>query len=246
MLKAGIDIGSRTIKLVLLEDEEILRQQVVLNTYDPVAVCKQLLDGLAYDSLVATGYGRHLFENYWDCHTITEIKAVSIGCRNIFKDCRTILDIGGQDTKAISLDKNGKIKKFEMNDRCAAGTGKFLEIVSTALGFSMEDFIANAQKAEKAVKINSMCTVFAESEIISLVSRGTSRENLAAGLHESIVTKCISMLDRVGISDPIAFCGGVAHNSYIKSLLETKLSKQILIAENPQIVAAYGCALCAE
>jgi len=243
MIHAGIDIGSRTIKLVVLENQSVTKQMVKLNTHDPISVCKKMLDGVSYDSLVATGYGRHLFANYWDCNVITEIKAVSIGCRNIFPECKSILDIGGQDTKAVALDNNGKIRKFDMNDKCAAGTGKFLEVVSTALGFNMQDFIENAENSTESVTINSMCTVFAESEIISMVARGVDRGSLASGLHESIAKKCSAMLERIAISDQLVFCGGVAHNRYLKTLLEKRLNKNIHIPENPQTVAAYGCAL---
>ncbi|MDZ7264639.1 MAG: 3-hydroxyacyl-ACP dehydratase, partial [candidate division KSB1 bacterium] len=140
MKSAGIDIGSRTVKLVVLEDGKITHIRKGENSFDPLKVCAEFLQGVDYDVITATGYGRHLFSQHYPCEVISEIKAFASGARHLFPNCRTILDIGGQDTKAISLAVDGKLLKFEMNDKCAAGTGRFLEIMAMALGYSLTDF----------------------------------------------------------------------------------------------------------
>ena len=166
------------------------------------------MEGERYDRLVATGYGRHLFERYYECRVVTEIKAVSLGARALFSDARTILDIGGQDTKSIALDEAGRMAKFEMNDKCAAGTGKFLEVMATALGYTMADFVGAGKSASASRKINAMCTVFAESEVIGLVARETPRDELARGLHEAVAARATAMLKRVEIQPEIVFAAG--------------------------------------
>jgi predicted CoA-substrate-specific enzyme activase len=136
MRTAGIDIGSRTIKLVTVEGEEIIFSLIVDTTHDPLEQCKRLMGQTHFDRILATGYGRHLFEIEFDVLTVTEIKAFARGAKVMFPGCRTILDIGGQDTKAIALDERGGVSKFEMNDRCAAGTGIFLEVIAKTLGYN--------------------------------------------------------------------------------------------------------------
>ncbi|MBU4352822.1 MAG: 3-hydroxyacyl-ACP dehydratase, partial [Nanoarchaeota archaeon] len=176
---AGIDIGSRTIELVVLKDREIIEIKQADSGFDPIARAKELLEGVEHDHIIATGYGRHLFELLFDAPTVTEIKAYAVGARALFPEVRTILDIGGQDSKAISVNDYGKVIKFEMNDRCAAGTGKFLEIMAQALGYSLDQFGDESLKAEKEIQISSMCTVFAESEVTSLVAKGEARQDIA-------------------------------------------------------------------
>jgi len=140
MRTAGIDIGSRTIKLVVVDKGSIINSLMAETTHDPLDQCKTLMARTSYDRILATGYGRHFFETHYNVSTITEIKAFARGAKMIFPDCRTILDIGGQDTKAIALDERGNVSKFEMNDRCAAGTGMFLEVIARALGYDLEGF----------------------------------------------------------------------------------------------------------
>lgn len=243
MRVAGIDIGSRTIKLVISENDEVIETEVRLNSYDPLNVCREMLDNRSYDALVATGYGRHLFARHFDCQVVTEIRAVALGARARFSDCRAILDIGGQDTKAIALDENGRVGKFEMNDKCAAGTGRFLEVMATALGYTLEEFAENALKAEKAKTINAMCTVFAESEVIGLLARDTPREELARGLHLAVAKRAVGMLRRVSDSGPVAFCGGTAKNACLARLIEEAYGSSVSIADDPQTIAALGCTL---
>lgn len=243
MRYAGIDIGSRTIELVVLKNREIVETKQADSGFDPMAQTKELLDGVKHDHIMATGYGRHLFELSLDAPTVTEIKAYAVGARFLFSDVRTILDIGGQDSKAISVNNEGKVIKFEMNDRCAAGTGKFLEIMAHALGFGIDEFGVEALKATNNIQISSMCTVFAESEVTSLVAKGEDRRGIALGLHRSVVSRAVGMLKRVCSDGNIFFAGGVAKNSCMRNLLENALEQKITVPQNPQMVGALGAAL---
>lgn len=245
MRVAGIDIGSRTIELVVLNQRGIVLSKRADSGFDPTAGVKKLLEEVDYDRIMATGYGRHLFELSFVAPTVTEIKAYAMGAQAMFRGVRTILDIGGQDSKAIAVNGVGKVTKFEMNDRCAAGTGKFLEIMASSLGYSLDDFGREALKAEKELQISSMCTVFAESEVTSLLAKGENRREIAMGLHHSVVRRAAGMLRRVLVEGPVVFAGGVARNACMRHLLEETLEKEITVPEDPQMVGAYGAALLA-
>ena len=241
---AGIDIGSRTIELVIIDDSGKIVENFQADTgFDPARTAGEMLNQIEYDRIMATGYGRNLFEINFDAPTVTEIKAHATGARAFFHDLRTIIDMGGQDSKAISLFENGKVKKFEMNDRCAAGTGKFLEIMAKTLGYDINDFGDEALKAEEDIAISSMCTVFAESEVTSLIAKGQNRRNIAKGLHASVVNRAAGMINRISPEGDIVFTGGVAKNPCMRELLSKKLGRNIFAPENPQLVGAYGAAL---
>jgi predicted CoA-substrate-specific enzyme activase len=243
---AGIDIGSRTIKLVVVDSSGKILEQFQSDTgFDPMTTANAFIARVSFDKIMATGYGRNLFELSFDAPTVTEIKAHARGAWTEFPDARTVLDIGGQDSKAISLFDTGKVKKFEMNDRCAAGTGKFLEIMAATLGFEMADFGAQALAAEKDLLISSMCTVFAESEVTSLIARGEDRKAIARGLHTSVIRRAAGMINRVSSDGPIVFTGGVAKNPCMVQLLAGRLDREIRIPSDPQLAGAYGAALLA-
>lgn len=241
----GLDIGSRTIKKVVCENGRITETQKEINTHDPLGVCREMLGKVNGDCIIATGYGRHLLGRYYRCGTVSEIKAFARGAFTLCDSCRTVLDIGGQDTKAISLDSKGRILKFHMNDKCAAGTGRFLEIMAMALGLSMDDFILEAVSADVAENINSMCAVFAESEVISMIARGSSRAGIAMGIHKAAANRALALLEKVSIKGDILFAGGVALNQCMRKLLEGALGRHIIIPGDPQLVGALGCALIA-
>jgi (R)-2-hydroxyacyl-CoA dehydratese activating ATPase len=243
---AGIDIGSRTIELVVVDDSGSIVTSLQTDTgFDPMAAAKNLIHGVAYDCIMATGYGRNLFEISFDTLTVTEIKAHATGARALFPDALAVLDIGGQDSKAISLFESGKVKKFEMNDRCAAGTGKFLEIMARTLGFDIETFGQEALLAEKDLAISSMCTVFAESEVTSLIAKGQNRREIARGIHTSVIQRAAGMINRVSTTGDIVFTGGVAQNPCMRRFLEETLGRKVLVPEDPQLVGALGAALLA-
>jgi predicted CoA-substrate-specific enzyme activase len=244
---AGIDIGSRTIELVVVNGAgAIVASRQADTGFDPIAEAKRLIDGVRNDRIMATGYGRTLFETHFNAPTVTEIKAHAKGARAFFPDARTVLDIGGQDSKAISLFENGKVKKFEMNDRCAAGTGKFLEIMAQNLGYEVADFGDEALRAEKGLQISSMCTVFAESEVTTLIAKGKSRREIALGLHLSVIRRAAGMVKRISSNGEIVFTGGVAKNPCMRALLEEKLGRSIRPPKDPQMVGAFGAALLAK
>ncbi len=243
---AGIDIGSRSIELVVVDGLGDMVESLQADTgFDPMAEAGKLIDGARFDRIVATGYGRSLFEIAFDSPTITEIKAHARGARAFFPEAETVLDIGGQDSKAIALFANGRVKKFEMNDRCAAGTGKFMEIMAKTLGFTIEAFGREALIAKAELNISSMCTVFAESEVTSLIAKGQNTREIARGLHASVIRRVAGMVNRVSSEGDIVFTGGVAKNPCMQHLLEQKLGRKILVPADPQCVGALGAALLA-
>ncbi|MCB1162864.1 MAG: acyl-CoA dehydratase activase [Candidatus Krumholzibacteriia bacterium] len=247
MRTAGVDIGSRSIELVLLEDGEPLLARREDSTFDPLAQCERLLGELdaagGAEAVTVTGYGRELFASRWPARIVTEIRAHARGAAALFPDARTVLDIGGQDTKAIRLAPGGgRPVKFEMNDRCAAGTGKFLEFMASGLNVPLQDFGAFALGGQPGVELSSMCTVFAESEATGLVARGTPAADIARALHLSVVRRSASMLRRVGMEDPVIFTGGVARNPCIVALLEEALGVTLRLPEAPEMVGALGAA----
>jgi predicted CoA-substrate-specific enzyme activase len=244
MRVAGIDIGSRTTKLVLLEDDRPPVVRVADTTYDPMEVCRRLLRGVRHDRLVATGYGRHLFAQHWGVtEVISEIKAVALGVRATCPSCRTVIDIGGQDTKVVALDGHGRVLKFAMNDRCAAGTGRFLEVMATALSYAPHEFIEAARAADRPRKLSSMCTVFAESEVISLVARAVPREEIALGIHLSVAQRTAALATGIPVEPDVVFAGGGALNTCLRSILADELGRTVQVPEHPQTAAALGCAL---
>ncbi len=243
MKSAGIDIGSRTVKLVVMDNGEVSLARKGESGFDPLQVCRDFLDGVSYDVITATGYGRHLFRANFECEVISEIKAFAGGAKYLFPACRTILDMGGQDTKVISLNPAGRFDKFEMNDKCAAGTGRFLEIMALTLGYTLADFGKVALLAKKAEKISNMCTVFAESEVISLLAKGALREEVALGIHQGIVARSVNMIRKVSLEEDFVFVGGVALNPCMRELLGKIMGKTVLVPEDPQIAGALGCAL---
>lgn len=244
MTYAGLDIGSRTVKLVTFDAG--LKDSIVLETgANPLRRCQELLSGKSYQRLVVTGYGRHLVAPALQGEVVSEIRAFAVGARHLYPDCRTVIDIGGQDCKAILLSSEGQVQKFEMNDRCAAGTGKFLEVMAGTLEVDIADLGDLALSASKVVKINSLCTVFAESEVVSLIARGEENSAIALALHEAIATRIATMARRVGIMGSVVFAGGAAFNSCLRRLIREKLGTEPAVPVQPQIVGALGAALLA-
>jgi (R)-2-hydroxyacyl-CoA dehydratese activating ATPase len=242
---AGIDIGSRTVKLVALDAAGcVVFSKVAEAGFDPLAVCASLLSEIACDAIVATGYGRHLFAKLRpDAEAITEIKAVALGARALRPACRTIVDVGGQDTKAVALDPGGRVLKFAMNDKCAAGTGRFLEVMATALACTPAEFVAAALGAGRPERLSSMCAVFAESEVVSLVAREAKRDEIALGIHRSIAARTAGLAGSLPLEDEVLFTGGGALNACLARELEAALRRPVVVPRSPQTVAAFGAAL---
>lgn len=239
----GLDIGSRTVEGVWVEDGRVVESAILDSGFDPQAVAASLVGLDRHDTLVATGYGRHFAREAFGADVVTEIKAYALGAHELFPEAASVLDIGGQDTKSISLGPGGRVLDFEMNDKCAAGTGKFLEVMARALGFALDEMAAAALDAESGVAISSMCTVFAESEVTGLVHRGEDRGRIARGLHDSIATRTLGALHRVGAQGPLVFAGGVAKNPAMVARVREGFSGEVLVPEEAQTVGAYGAAL---
>jgi predicted CoA-substrate-specific enzyme activase len=243
VIVAGVDLGSRTTKVVILEQREVVAFRIADTAPDMTARARGLLEGFAPARIVATGYGRNLAAADFADAVVTEITAHAVGARHLFPACRTVIDVGGQDSKAIALDEHGLFRDFEMNDRCAAGTGRFLEIMARALGFSVDDFGAAACEAKQAIVLSSTCTVFAESEAISLLAGGADVGSIALGIHQTIVERLAAMARRIGAWPEVVFAGGVARNPCIARLLGARLGTAVRVPDTPQMVGALGAAL---
>jgi len=253
----GIDVGSRSIEMVGLDNGSATVMERLPTTFDPLSQVRRALDlvrdGRALRRVTATGYGRKLVAraaadgelgpDLPPVEAITEIKAYGLGVAALAPEGRTVLDIGGQDTKAISLGPDGRVLKFEMNDRCAAGTGKFLEHVANVFQVPIEEFGQYAMEGREPLAINSMCTVFAETEATSLMARGHQPQDIALGLHASIVKRTVNMLGRVGLTHPLVFAGGVARNPCVVGLVAQALGREPVVPDDPDMVGALGAAL---
>ena len=192
---------------------------------------------------MATGYGRIAID-YADSQ-VTEISCYARGINQLHPEVRTIIDIGGQDSKAISVDKEGRVVDFLMNDKCAAGTGRFLEVMAKALELEIGDLGDISLRATELHQVSSTCTVFAESEVVTLVAEGVNREDIVAGLHAAIAKRIVSMVKRVGLSPPVAMAGGVAKNMGVVKAIEEEIGEPLVVPREPQIVGALGAAILA-
>lgn len=247
MYSIGIDSGSTYTKGVLFDGENIIKKIIVQTGSSPKTtskeVYKNLVDGIEQSQIkkiVGTGYGR-VSMDFID-KKVTEITCHAKGVFFLNPNVRTILDIGGQDIKVINIDENGSVVNFIMNDKCAAGTGKFLEITSNKLDSDIYNIDALAKGAIPE-NISSMCTVFAESEIVSLLAREVPKEKIAAGIIKSISNKGVSLLNKAEVKDEIAFTGGLAKITELVKMLENDLAKSLFVAEDSQIVGALGAAI---
>jgi len=253
MIVAGVDIGSVAAKAVVLGDDKVFAYHVVptganCNTAAEHALAKALekvgkkKEDLAY--IMATGYGRRAIE--FGNGSITEITADAKGAVYLGSSMgtiRTIINVGGQDTKVIVLDDNGTISNFVMNDKCAAGTGRFLEVISRALEEDLESFSKKSLKSNNPAVINSTCTVFAESEVVSLVADNIPKEDIIAGIHKSVAKRISDMAIGAGARDVIFFDGGGAKNIGLKTMLEHELGKKVFVPKIPQFTVSLGAAL---
>jgi len=252
MITAGIDIGSITAKAAVVDNGKIVGTKVMFTGYNAEAVGLKVYEellaeaGLEKSSLskiVSTGYGRNSVK--FADKSFTEIMAHAAGAHFLDSKVRTIIDIGGQDSKAIVLDDRGKVKNFVMNDKCAAGTGRFLEVMARALEVNLDEFGAMSLQSAQPAKISSLCTVFAESEVISLIARGEKRMDIIAGIHESIAVRVSAMLARVGVDEPVMITGGVARNTGVVAALSNKLGVKISVSPYAQQNGAIGAAVLA-
>jgi len=253
MLTVGIDVGSITAKAAVVRDGAVISDKLILTGYNARQagehVFKTILDDLgiaasSIDKIVATGYGRNSVT--MADKAVTEITCHAMGAHHLNPAVRSVIDIGGQDSKAIAVDESGSVKDFSMNDKCAAGTGRFLEVMAKALEVDIDNFGQFSIKADQPSKISSLCTVFAESEVISLISKGENRQNIIAGIHDSIAARVVAMANRTGLKAPIMMTGGVAKNIGVVQALEKKLGQPIEVSPQSQVTGAIGAALLAQ
>ncbi len=253
MIAAGIDIGSIMTKGVLLGDEGIIATRIIFTGYSAEKagqrVFEELLAGAgvvknSVHGIVATGYGRNQVP--FADRAMTEIICHAVGAFYSYPGVKTVIDIGGQDSKVIRVDEKGKVENFAMNDKCAAGTGRFLEVMARVLEVNLEEFDGMSRLAETPAKISSTCTVFAESEVISLISKGEKRENIIAGIHDSVASRVASLAGRVGCVEPVVMTGGVALNGGIVRAMEEKIGLAIGVLDTAQLNGALGAAVMAQ
>jgi predicted CoA-substrate-specific enzyme activase len=253
MLTVGVDVGSITAKAAVVRDGEVISDKLILTGYNARQagehVFENILDDLgieasSIDKIVSTGYGRNSVAIA--DKAVTEITCHAMGAHHLNPAVRSVIDIGGQDSKAIAVDESGSVKDFAMNDKCAAGTGRFLEVMAKALEVDIDSLGQFSIKADQPSKISSLCTVFAESEVISLISKGEKRENIIAGIHDSIAARVVSMANRTGLKAPIMMTGGVAKNIGVVQALEKKLGQPIEVSPQSQVTGAIGAALLAQ
>ena len=253
MIFAGIDAGSRAIKIVLFDSDKkrVIGHSICDQSAKQAKAAKDLFAKLLKKhrlrrsdiaGVVATGYGRSAINFASDA--VTEITCHAKGVRYFVPDAATVIDIGGQDSKVIKIDKAGLVYDFAMNDRCAAGTGRFLEVVAQRLGVGLGDYGLLAKKSTKPAQISSMCVVFAETEIISLLASGKKESDIAAGIQHAIISRVVSMAGG-GMAGPIIFTGGVALVGGMKAALEKTLSSRVQVCEMAQYTGAVGAALLA-
>ncbi len=252
MITAGIDIGSITAKAALIEDNRLLGTRLQFTGYNAQKAGKAVLEELIAQTgvqreqialVVSTGYGRNSVD--FADKAITEITCHGAGAHFIDPETRFVIDVGGQDSKVIKIDAAGKVVDFAMNDKCAAGTGRFLEVMARAMEADLDDFGEISARADNPASISSICTVFAESEVISLISKGETRENMIAGIHESVASRISAMARRVGVTEPVMMTGGVARNPGVVRALGKKLRVEIRVSPHAQLNGAIGAALLA-
>ncbi len=253
MIFAGIDIGSRAAKAVIINDGSILSSVIRDTGPESVKTANMAIEealkgpGLSLNDvqyIVATGYGRVLvpFAN----ENISEISCHARGINWYFPGVRTILDMGGQDCKAISCDGEGRVTDFIMNDKCAGGTGRFLEMIAEVLNVPLEEIGDLALQSNRAIPFNTICAVFAKSEAMLYHRQGVAKSDILAGLHEAIATRSLNLLKRVSIEKEFSITGGIAKNKGMVAKLREKTCMEPLLSEDPQIIGALGAAILAQ
>lgn len=250
MTVAGIDIGSRAAKAVIMQNGDIVSSVICDTGPESVKTSRMTIEAALegtelrlddIDYTVATGYGRVLvpFAN----ENISEISCHARGITWYFPSVRTILDMGGQDCKAISCDGDGRVVNFVMNDKCAGGTGRFLEMIAEVLGTPLEDIGDLSLASDRAIPFNTVCAVFARSDALAYLKKGAAKSDILAGLHDAIATRSVQLLKRVGITKDFSITGGIAKNRGMVAKLREKVGLEPVLCDDPQLVGALGAAL---
>lgn len=250
MLFGGIDIGSRAAKVVVMEDGEIFSSTIQDTGPESVKTAYMAMDaalsgtGVKIEDInyiLATGYGRILVP--FAKANVSEISCHAKGINWYFPSVKTVLDMGGQDCKAISCDGGGKVTSFVMNDKCAGGTGRFLEMIADVLNIPLAEIGDMALQSTTAIPFNTICAVFAKTDAIKYLKQGVAKRDILSGLNEAISTRSYNLLKRVGIEKEFAITGGISKNSGMVAKLTEKIGLEPMLCEDPQLVGALGAAL---
>jgi len=248
----GIDVGSTTTKGVLIDSSgKIVAKSLMLTGASATQAVKKTLENITSLSkidvngvpVISTGYGRARVE--LAVKSVTEITCHSVGVHHINPDIRLLIDVGGQDAKVIRIGSSGRPEDFELNDKCSAGTGRFLEVMARVLEISIDDLGPLALQSKSPCSISSTCTVFAESEVIGHIGAGESAADIAAGVHVSMVSKISALSKRVGVKEPVCVTGGVALNPAFRHHLSDQLGVGLWVPDEPQLTGALGAAVLA-
>ncbi len=257
----GMDAGSTTTKAVLFCKGKVIDSVISSTSGDIPRAAELILKQMgireiyrrgALGAAVTTGSGRKVLKSTLSrkfkklkCKIITEITCHGTGAFFLFPTVRMVVDIGGQDSKVIKISKSGKVDSFLMNEKCAAGTGRFFEIIANVLDLNLDDMVGMALRARSSVEITNTCAVFAESEIISLLASGKSKASILSGLHRSMAQRIYSLMRGLGVETPVVMTGGVAHNRAMVKALERKIGGRMRVAHDPQMTGALGAAILA-
>ncbi len=250
MYTLGIDIGSTSSKAVVMKDGKEIIKKVLVKVGTGTSGPAQLLQNLFEDQeiqqidiqrTVVTGYGRMSFKEA--DKQISELSCHARGVHFLFPSARTVIDIGGQDAKALKLNDRGMLLNFSMNDKCAAGTGRFLDVMARVLETDIDDMGSLSAQAQTAAPISSVCTVFAESEVISHLSRGTKTPDIIAGIHRSVAQRVGMLAHKLGVENDVVMTGGVAQNSGVVKAMAEALKTPVRVSEYPQYTGAIGAAI---
>ncbi len=251
MISAGIDIGAKTVKVVLTDDGRIIGKSLIPAGFDAAAATQQAFDQAVAiagvrpgaNHITATGTGRKSCA--LTTREITEVSAAARGVNHLRKSCRTVIDVGAEEGRTIRCDAQGKVVDFAFNEKCAAGAGAFVEGMARAVQVPVEEFGPLALRAGQAVQMNAQCAVFAESEVVTLIHAKTPREDIARAVLDAIASRIISMVRKVGFEKDVALIGGVARNPGFVAALQRGLEMEIFVPDDPEYVGALGAALAA-
>jgi benzoyl-CoA reductase subunit D len=250
MITAGIDMGSKTVKVVILRDGEIIGKSMTLAGFENRAAAEKAFAtavaqaGIKEDDVecvVATGAGRKHAPHTEQ--SVTEVASDVKGAMALYPTARTVIDVGAEEGRAIRCNEAGKVLDFALNEKCAAGAGAFTEAMSRALEVNIEDLGQMSLKSKNAIPMNAQCAVFAESEVVSLLHAKTPKEDIARAVHDAIASRIVSLARKVGFEPDVVLIGGVAHNTGFVNSLEKALECTVTIPDDPEYIGAYGAAL---
>jgi len=252
MTTAGIDMGSKFIKVLILKDGAVQGKAIETTGFEPAVSALKCLEQAAKESgidisfidhITSTGAGRKAAPNINS--DITDVGAVAKGVAHLIPDARTVIDVGAEEGRGIKMEAGGKVIDIAVNEKCAAGAGAFAEAMSRALEVSLDEFGQLSLKSDKTIPMNAQCAVFAESEVVSLVHAKTPKQDIARAVHDAIASRIVSMVRRVGINKEVALVGGLSHNPGFVDALNRGLETQVVIPENPDYIGALGAAIAA-